>query len=311
MRVTANTFPNTLASQLAELTSRQARLQAQAASGQRITTPSDDPTAMRRVLDLQNEARSSSQYQENIARLQENTQATFEVLRNLKSVSDRAGEIAILADGTKSPDELELYAIEITGLIKHAAQLANTNFRDSYLLAGTQSDQPPFVVAADAEGRVTSVGYQGNETVSEIEVARGSNAPTGVVGANTSGTGPRGVLTDPRFGADFFGHLISLQNHLLAGDTAAIAATDRDQLGRDEDNLLLHVGDNAATQGRLETNLDVHKNRSQSLEGLVSREVDVDLAQTIVRLTQSQTAYQAALQSGSRLLSTSLLDYLR
>ena len=33
---------------------------------------------------------------------------------------------------------------------------------------------------------------------------------------------PRGLITDSRFGADFFNHLISLQDHLLAGDSAAI-----------------------------------------------------------------------------------------
>ena len=35
------------------------------------------------------------------------------------------------------------------------------------------------------------------------------------------------------------------------------------------------------------------------------------LAQTIVRLNQTQTAYQAALQSAGRIMSSSLLDYLR
>jgi len=38
--------------------------------------------------------------------------------------------------------------------------------------------------------------------------------------------------------------------------------------------------------------------------------VDADLAQTLVRLNQTQTAYQAAMQSGAQLLQSSLLDYL-
>ncbi|HKX61206.1 MAG TPA: hypothetical protein VJS65_05170 [Verrucomicrobiae bacterium] len=48
-----------------------------------------------------------------------------------------------------------------------------------------------------------------------------------------------------------------------------------------------------------------------TLEKLVSKEADADLTETIVRLTQTQTAYQAALQSAGRILGSSLLDYLR
>ena len=50
--------------------------------------------------------------------------------------------------------------------------------------------------------------------------------------------------------------------------------------------------------------------RGDWLETRVSKEADADLPQTLVRLSQTQNAYQVALQSGARLLSTSLLDYL-
>jgi flagellar hook-associated protein 3 FlgL len=108
-----------------------------------------------------------------------------------------------------------------------------------------------------------------------------------------------------------FGHLIALQDHLLAGDTAAVAATDRDQLARDEDNLIFHVGSNGAAQSRLEASAAMTKSRALSLEQDVSGEADADLAETITRLTQTQTAYQAALQTAGTVLRLSLLDYLR
>ena len=53
MRVTSNTFPNSLVTQLTSLTVRQNTLQNQAATGQRVRLPEDDPVAMRRVLDMQ------------------------------------------------------------------------------------------------------------------------------------------------------------------------------------------------------------------------------------------------------------------
>jgi flagellar hook-associated protein 3 FlgL len=173
------------------------------------------------------------------------------------------------------------------------------------------TDRPPFVLATDADGRVTSVTYQGNESVAASEVAEGVTLTAQTLGANAGGTGPMGLITDPRSGADFFNHLISLQDHLLAGDVAAIASVDRPQLARDEESLALHASSNAIIQGRLETNQSAARQRAESLEALISNEADADLAQTLVRLNQTQTAYQAALQSGARLLQSSLLDYLR
>ena len=311
MRVTANTFPNSLVDQLANLAARQNQYQRQAATGQRIESPSDDPTGMRRVLDLQTEARSVAQYKRNAASIRETAQANYQVLQGLKTISDRAGELATMADGTRSPAELKIYATELTQLIKQAVQLTRTKFHGDYLLSGTRSDQPPFDMTTDAEGNVTAVTYQGNESVNEAEVAEGTRVSAQIIGANSTGVGPRGLISDNRFGADLFNHLISLQNHLLAGDTTAIANTDRANLAKDEENTLLHIGNNGAVQARLEASTGLLSTRAESLEGRISNEADADLAQTLVRLNQTQVAYRAALQSGAELLNQSLLDFLR
>jgi flagellar hook-associated protein 3 FlgL len=311
MRVTANTFPDTLTGQLAILTMRQNRLQNQAATGQKFEWPEDDPTAMRRVLDLQTESKNVSQYQENVSRLKEMAQANYSVLKSLNKISDRAGEIAVLADDTKSPEELKVYATELTQLISQAVQVTQTKFRGDYLMGGTKTDQAPFVMSTDASGNVTSVVYQGNQSDSECEIAENVTVSVQVFGENNTGAGPRGVITDSRYGADFFNHLISLQNHLNAGDTASIASTDRQNLAKDEENLLLHMGSNGAVQGRLESAGGILQQRIDSNETTISSQADADLATTLVRLNQTQTAYKAALQSGASLLQQSLLDYIR
>ena len=74
---------------------------------------------------------------------------------------------------------------------------------------------------------------------------------------------------------------------------------------------LYHIGNNGAIQARLEATKALATTRSTSLEQLVSKEADADLSQTLVKLSQTQTAYQAALQTGGKILNTSLLDYLR
>ena len=93
MRVTANTFPDSLVEQLRGLTRRQNRLQNQAATGQLVHTPSDNPAAFARVINLQAEARQTAQYGRNVERLLEIGGATYDVMRGLKRVSDRATEL--------------------------------------------------------------------------------------------------------------------------------------------------------------------------------------------------------------------------
>jgi flagellar hook-associated protein 3 FlgL len=310
MRVATNTFSNDFIGQLNLLQQNQLRLQNQAATGQKLTLPEDDPAAMQRVLNLQAESLSNTQYQNNIAALQSQATSAYGAITGLKTISDRAGEIATLADGTKSPQDLAAYATELNGLIQQAVQLTNTKYQGNYILGGTATGAAPFVATTDSSGNVTAVTYQGNTSVAKSEIAPGVTATAQTLGANSSGSGPRGLLTDSRYGADFLSHLISLRNHLQAGNTAAIAATDRPQLAKDEDNFLFHISANGTLQAQLTATNNLASQHGTDLDGQISQNRDADIAQTITQLKQAQTAYSAALQSGSSILNLSLLNYL-
>jgi flagellar hook-associated protein 3 FlgL len=196
-------------------------------------------------------------------------------------------------------------------LIQSAVQLSNSRNQGGYLLGGTRSDQVPFVATKNADGQVTAVSYQGNTSLAESEISQGTTLTALTLGANTSNVGPLGLISDNRVGADFFNHLISLQNNLLAGNTSAINNSDRPELALDEENILSHVANSGAVMARLETSSTLASNRNASLQTLVSKEADADLAETLVRLKATQTAYQAALQRGATILNLSLMDYLK
>jgi flagellar hook-associated protein 3 FlgL len=311
MRVPTNNIPATLITQLNQLNTRQNRLQSQAATGQRVQWAEDDPAAMQRALELQSSSRANGQYGKNIDFLKERTTATLSSVRSVQSVLDRAGEIAILADGTRSPEELTAYAGEVDQLIREAVSQSNSQHRGAYLFGGTRTDQPAFVLSENADKKVTGVTYQGNTDVTELEIAQDTKLSVQMPGANTSSAGAHGLFADSRTGADVFAHLVSLREHLSAGNTAAIAASDRAALSKDEDNVLYHLANTGAMQARLESAGTTTASRATELRQAFSNEVDADLAETLVQLTSTQTAYKAALQSGASLMNTSLMDYLR
>ena len=310
MRVSANTFSDTLITQLGNLAVRQTRLQSQAATGQRVRLPEDDPVALRRVLDLNNEFSASGQYSRNIARQVELAQVTFNGINGVKKLSDRAGEIATQVDDLKSPQELQFFAKEVTEMIKQAVHIMNATNRGDSVFGGTIANTPPYTLTLDANNNVTGVSYNGNTSLAETEIAEGVTITSQTLGQNATGSGPRGLVADSRSGADLFNHLISLQNNLLAGSVAGVVG-DRTNLAADESNILYHISSNGAIQARLEATEALTRERGMNIEAQVSKEVDADLAQTLVKLNQTQTAYQAALQSGARTMNLSLMDYLR
>jgi len=313
MRITSNSLAESFLGQLSSLETEQEQLQGQAASGLQFTQLSDNPTGMLDVLNLQDQSNQNAQYQQNITALQQTATSSYSALEGLQTVAQQANELATLASsGTNSSAQFTTYAAQVTQLIQQAVTLMNSQNQGQYLFGGTETNQPPFVMTTDANGNVTAVTYQGNSSVPSVEIAPGDTVSAQVPGSNTSGTGPTGVITDSRNGADFFNHLITLQNDLLAGNTSAIESTDAPALTKDEDNIALQVGTNGVIQSQLNDASSVASTKSTSLDTMMSQDDSADLAQTMTKLNQAQNSFQAALESGATFFNqeNSLLYYL-
>jgi flagellar hook-associated protein 3 FlgL len=303
IRVTSGAYADRLISNLGSITARQARYQAQISTGQRVTLPEDDPGAVRRALDLEGERGRVGQFGRNINRLKETATATNTVMRSLSKIATRAGELAVKANSIRSADDLKAYAAEVTQMIHQAVSSANTNLRGDSVMAGTLNGQPAYTLTVGTDGRVESVTYNGNQDTPSLDIAEGQELSASVVGSNPTGSGPAGLIEDPRAGADLFKHLIQFQDQLLAGTGAAVTTTTA--------VLLRHIAANGVVQGRLEAASATVSDRLQSLEGQISGETDADLAKALVRLNETQVSYQAALQTGGKILTMSLMDYIR
>jgi len=310
MRISTDMFPDTLVNQLNNLQTEQIQLQNQAATGQLIQNPSDNPAAAEQVLDLQAQNQALAQYQTNITTLQTQSTTSYDAMTALQKIVSSASEIATEANGTVPQSQLNDYATQIGQLIQQALQTGNTEFNGEYIFGGTATSKPPFVATTNSSGQVTGVTYQGNTNVNQAEIAPGVTLSTQSVGANTSGSGPAGLFTDSRTGADLFNHLIALQNALLSGNTSAISSTINPNITADDNNITTQVATNASVQATLTAQASLLTSRASALNTQISNLADADLSQTLVQLSQTQTTYQAAMQSAGQIMGMSLLDYL-
>jgi flagellar hook-associated protein 3 FlgL len=302
MRVAGTSYTNSMATQINQLAAKQYQLQNQATTGQSITAPEDDPAGIAQALGLQTDASNVAQYAKSISTLQSHSNLVADALSRLKTISDKVSEIAVGSDDTSKTEELQANAATTTQLIQQAVDVMNSKDGDQYIFGGTASGQPPFAITKDASGNVTGVAYQGNQTVTDNEIGVNSTITVDAPGENNTGTGLRGVVSDSRYGADFFNHMISLQNHLLSGDTASIHTTDDPNLTKDSDNIVFQVSNNGAALSRLDLAASAATTKQSALSASLNSVAGADLAQTLTQLTQAQNAYQIALQSSSSIM---------
>lgn len=304
MRIPNLTISHALVARLNTLNTQQNQYNDQLASGQRITSPSEDPQAASRILRLRSEKSEVQVYAKNGDRALSVSQASFAALDQLKNLSDRASELAALSNsGNVSAAERKSYAIELNQIIKEAIDAGNTKYQGEFLFNGIDTSVQPFTddgaatpaalttTPAAADG--LSIQLSGSVSITPFTTAAG-NAKI----------------------ATFITNMIALRDGLnnTAGATDAGSAaitSARSALLRSEDDLIGIIADNSALQTRMESVKSQSEARFNNIQSLISKDADVDVSQTMVNLTRVRTAYQAALQSGAQVMKLSLLDYIQ
>jgi flagellar hook-associated protein 3 FlgL len=297
MRIATNTMSSAITTQIDNLSAQQAVLQNEVSTGQDVTEPGDNPAAVNTALMLESQLRQTDQYASNSAQALSVAQAASTGLTTLQDVANRAGELATLGTGTTGTDSMSSYATEANQLIEEAVTAANTEYNGQYLYGGTATSSPPFAVTRDASGDITSVSYNGNSSSAPIQIAAGTS-----VAATTDGTTNQGF-------ASLINDLVSLRDALNSGDTTAVAATETN-LTNDGDNITAAIATNGGIQSRIEAAQNQQTTDTTNLNTQLSSTVDADLATTVTKLDQTQTAYSAALESAVSSMQISILNYI-
>jgi flagellar hook-associated protein 3 FlgL len=195
MRVTFNTFPDTLLGRLQSLGSEQNKSLTQLSTGQRIAAPSDDAPAMQRILNLRTEKKQNQQYYRNATDGLDRSKVTFSALEQLKDLLVRSSELAANLSGASSDQEYKAKAAEIDQLIQQGVNLGNTKLRGSYLFSGQTTETKPFETNPES-GAIDSVSYKGSKEEAIIHIGEGESMTIAVSATPQENGDVAGILNE-------------------------------------------------------------------------------------------------------------------
>jgi flagellar hook-associated protein 3 FlgL len=294
MRINPNVTADLLAS-LANAEEQQNKAMLQMASGRRVNTPSDDPSAA--AILVQNQAQSSQadQFLRSAGSVQAQLQTTDSTLNSVVLALQRAISLGVQgANGTLSDANRASVVGELNGIRDQLVGLANLSFQGQFVFGGTATQAQPFV--ADAT-QPSGVRYDGNAGTNSVAVGDGVSMQVNLPGSQ--------IFATP--GSDVFQAVHDLITALQTNtgiDTAATgvrAAFD-------------HVTAQRVFYGNAMNQLQSQQSYLNSDKLLLSQQENTvggaDLAAATTSLLSAQNARSAALAAAGKISQLSLFDYL-
>jgi flagellar hook-associated protein 3 FlgL len=271
-----------------------AAAQKRVTTGQRIDRPSDDPASSARVLATDSELRALTQYGRNISAARERLSIEETALDQVSGILERARELAYgQAGSTANAQTRNTTADEVDELRLQVIQIANTQVGDAHVFGGLYPDRAPLDAVTGAEDPAAPT-----RQAPAYEVGAGSL----MQGAHGAGT----LFVD----TDVLAALDALSVSLRANDAPGIGATT-DRLDDAHTNVQGYIGEVGARQIRLDVAEANVESLDLNLRNLRSDLMDVEMEEAVTVLVNRQASYQAALLSTSRILDTTLTNYLR
>ena len=297
MRVTNQMITGSVRRDIMQNTERLFEMQNIVSTGKRINRPSDDPVGMSDVLGFRKTLSSINQYEKNIAHGNMWIEVAEPSLETINDLLATAKNIAIdQSSGTTELETREEAAATIKQIYDQVLDLANSTQGDSYIFAGHKTDTPPF--SRDDDYNAT---YSGDDGDIKIIAGEGINIKINATGHDLFESGVnifvtlrdlKDALENPVFDAS----AVSAQiDHL-------IDACDQIQKGRTE---------NAVNFTRLETTKNQLAGFKLNIEDMLYNTENADMASAIMELHSRETAYQASIATGARIIQPSLMDFLR
>ncbi len=297
MRISSNQYQDIALAGIMSAYQKMGEASQKLTTGKQINTPSDDPHGISQALTVQNHLDNLDQSARIINGAKGFLSATDTALGSVSDILRQARTLAVQASSTSTtPEARTSLAQQVDSLIQTLGNAGNTAFGNRYLFAGQRNDKAPFVAS---QGSYT---YQGGTTANGDGDIKLDISTQETLTINT--TGDNAIV--PALKA-----LEMLRSNLNNGNTTAISTDSIKQFDTEIQNLSAvraSIGSKIQNLDRtLSQNDTIKVNFSKTLSDIE----DTDIPKTVVQYQTAQLAYQAALQSTSRIGQLSLLDFLK
>lgn len=293
MRITQQMLHQSSVRHMNQNLNRFDKISNQVSTGKQLQRPSDDPFGVSKSMNLKSSIASNEQYQRNISNASLWLDETDQVMNQTVNILHRAKELAVQGNSeTMSAQDREVIAKEIEQLSEQIRQFANTKVNDKYLFNGQKTNQPPY---PEQDSYQTNSFDTGAVT---FAVADGVT-----IKAN--------VTVEELFGSaedetNLFKTLENLATSLRAGESAQLGAMDKGL-----DRVLTTWAEVGAMTQRVEAVENRLKDSNIQLQSMLSKIEDVDYAEAITKLKSEESIYQASLSVTSKIIQSSLVDFIR
>jgi flagellar hook-associated protein 3 FlgL len=272
-------------------------LQTQLASNTKINKPSDSPSGMAKVMRFNADIASTKDFIGNI----DNSLAFVSASTNgMETILDTTTQILIDLTELQNPSKdgnLSTYADQIDSSLNIILESANMEFNGQYVFGGTDDSKSPYGFTADN----SAIELKVDDVSGERKVKISKNITQKL---NTTGNELFGNVD----GTDIFNKLIEIRDNLNNGikptDSDVQAIEDFSKSTRD---YLSKMGN---VTNKLESTKSILNNQVLTLEGLVSTESEIDVAQATIDLQNYDYSLQMSYKMSSMFLNRSLLDYI-
>jgi flagellar hook-associated protein 3 FlgL len=273
------------------------KLQTQIASNNKVNAPSDSPSGAAKIMRFKS---NITQIKDFIGNIDNSLAFVEESTRGLEYILDETTKLLVNFAEIQNPSKdgnMETFANQIDASINIILESANIEFNGKYIFGGTDDSSSPYGYTADG----SAVEMKASNISGERRVKISKNITQKL---NVTGTELFGNID----GTDIFNKLIEIRDNLKNG----IKPTDADvSYVKDFSS---SVRDQLSGMGNISNKLsdskEILSNQVLTLEGLISKESEIDLAQATIDLQNYDYSLQLSYKMSSMFLTRSLLDYL-
>lgn len=304
LRVTSNM----MSSQLLLNLNRNARTmndtQLQLSSGRKINKPSDDPVGITYSLRYRAELSSNEQYTKNVDSSLSWLDYNDTTLGQAGDVVQRLRELTVQASTGSNPQSaLDSINAEVLQLKEQLVDISNSKLNGKYIFNGEQYDTKPYDFAKGTDGTY-DVSKAITTDTGQIQYIVGEDVRMPI---NQTGNDVFGYTGDAD---NIFTVINNISAALTSGNITAVSA-ELDNIDTRVETILTARSEVGAKTNRIELMQDRLSDLNINLTDLQAKTEDADYEGLIMQSKIQENIYNASLSVGAKIISTTLVDFIR